>query len=360
MYIAGMKHAPAIQLTEEELETLRGWSQSHTVQKRFAFRSEIVLLASKGIENKAIAEQLRTRSATVSKWRKRFAELRIQGLQDKKRPGIKPKYNRETEQRVLKLLDEPPPKGFSQWDGPLLAKSVGDVSVHQVWRILRKYKISLARRHSWCLSTDPEFAAKAAEIIALYLAPPENAIVICVDEKPAIQALERAQGYLRLPNGKAITGFSHEYKRHGTTNLFASLEIVTGKVKTGHFKRKRRREFLMFMNSVIVAYPDKEIHVIIDNYRTHKPKNDRWLKRHPYVHFHYTPTHASWLNQVEIWLSILWRKVLRGASWTSPRQICQAIDDFNEVYNEDAHPFEWTKTEVHQGTLKYKYADLCK
>ena len=157
-----------------------------------------------------------------------------------------------------------------------------------------------------------------------------------------------------------VTGFSHEYKRHGTTTLFASLEIATGKVKTGHFKRRRRREFLAFMNEVIQAYPNTEIHVILDNLRTHKPKHDHWLRKHQNVHFHYTPTHASWLNQVEIWFSILWRKVLRGASWTSPFQIRRAIDDFCEVYDEDAQPFEWTKVEVHQGTLKYKYADLRK
>ncbi len=360
MYISRMKLAPVIQLSNEELETLERWSRSHTVQKRFAFRSNIVLLASKGLENKAIAKQLNTRPATVSKWRRRFSKQRVEGLQDEKRPGIKAKYNKETDRRVLALLDESPPKGFTQWDGPLLAKTLGDVSVHQVWRILRKYKISLARRHSWCISTDPEFTAKAADIVGLYIAPPANAIVISVDEKPAIQALERAQGYLRLPNGKAITGFSHEYKRHGTTTLFAAFEIATGKVKTGHFKRRRRREFLSFMNDVIQDCHNTEVHVILDNLSAHKPKNDRWLRKHKNVHFHYTPTHASWLNQVEIWFSILWRKVLRSAGWTSPNQIRRAIDDFSKVYNEEAHPFEWTKTELHQGMLKYKYADLCK
>jgi transposase len=355
-----MKTAPAIQLSDKERETLEIWARSHTIQKRFGFRANIVLLAAKGLENKDIAQQLHTRSATVCKWRGRFALSRLKGLQDAKRPGSKAKYNRETERRVLSGLDEPPPKGYTHWDGPLLAKALGDVSVHQVWRILRKYKICLARRHSWCISTDPEFTQKAADIVGLYLAPPENAIVLSVDEKPAIQALERHQGYLRLPSGKAITGFSHEYKRHGITNLFTALEVATGKVRVGHFKRKRRREFLAFMNDLVGAYPDIEIHVILDNLRTHKPKHDLWLARHPNVHFHYTPTHASWMNQVEIWFSILEKKILRGASWTSPQQICRAIDDFCEVYNEQAHPFEWTKAEVHQGKLKYKYADLCK
>ena len=347
-------------MTADEHTTLTQWSRSHTTQKRFAFRAHIVLLAAEGLESQVIAMRLHTRPATISKWRVRFRQHRLAGLQDRARPGILPKYGQETEQRVLALLDTTPPKGYTQWDGPLVAHALGDVSVHQVWRILRKHKISLARRHSWCISTDPEFTPKAAAIVGLYLAPPENAVVLSVDEKPAIQALERAQGYLRLPNGQAITGFSHEYKRHGTTTLFAALDIATGQVKADHFKRRRRREFLAFMNAVILVYPDKEIHVILDNLRTHKPKNDRWLTRHPNVHFHYTPTHASWLNQVEIWFSILWRKVLRGASWTSPLQIRRAIDAFCKAYNEQAHPFEWTQVEVHQGTLKHKYADLCK
>ena len=139
-------------------------------------------------------------------------------------------------------------------------------------------------------------------------------MVICVDEKPQIQALERAQGWLKLPNGKALTGFSHGYKRHGTTTLFAALEVTTGQVKAGHYKRRRRVEFLDFMNQIVADYPDKELHVILDNLNTHKPKNDMWLKRHPRVKFHYTPTSASWLNQIEVWFSILSRSALKGAS----------------------------------------------
>ena len=164
------------------------------------------------------------------------------------------------------------------------------------------------------MSTDPEFSRKASEIVGLYLNPPENAIVLGVDEKPSIQALERAQGYIRLPNGRAVSGFAHEYKRHGTTTLFAALETATGLVNAGHYKRRRRREFLDFMNGVIEAYgKEKEIHVILDNLNTHKPKNDRWLKSHPNVHLHFTPTRTSWLNQIECWFSILSRQALQGS-----------------------------------------------
>ena len=165
-----------------------------------------------------------------------------------------------------------PPEGYGQWSGPLLMQALGDVSDDQVWRILRKYDICLQRRRSWCISTDPEFGPKAADIVGLYLDPPVNALVVCVDEKPSIQALERAQGWLRLPNGKCVNGYSHGYKRHGTTTLFAALDIATGQVKAGHYTRRRRREFLDYMNGIVSNHPGREIHVILDNLNTHKPK----------------------------------------------------------------------------------------
>lgn len=182
--------------------------------------------------------------------------------------------------RVLSKLDEPPPKGYSRWNGKLLALALGGISTHQVWRILRKHRICLQRRRSWCISTDPEFGPKAADVVGLYLNPPENAVVLCVDEKPSIQVLEPAQGWLRLPDGKSLTGFSHGYKRHGTTTLFAALEVATGQVRVAHYSRRRRREFLDFMNGIIKDHPDRDIHVILDNLNTHKPKRDRWLARH--------------------------------------------------------------------------------
>jgi hypothetical protein len=187
---------------------------------------------------------------------------------------------------------------------------------------------------------------------ALYIAPPENAIVICVDEKPSIQALERAQGYLKLPTGRALTGHSHDYKRNGTSTLFAAFEVATGKVTVAHKKRRRRVEFLDFMNDIVAIYGDTAIHVILDNLNTHKPKNDRWLKQNPNVHFHFTPTRASWLNQVEIWFSILEGKSLHGASFNSVAQLREHIDAFIEAYNENAKPFVWTKAKVHQRRVK--------
>lgn len=183
-------------------------------------------------------------------------------------------------------------------------------------------------------------------------------MVLAVDEKPAIQALERAQGYLKLPNGRALTGFAHEYKRRGTTMLFAALEVATGQIKARHSKRRRRPEFLDFMNRVVADYPDQEIHVVLDNLRTHKPKRDRWLARHKNVHFHLTPTHASWLNQVEIWFSILARSTLDGASFTSVRDLRQAIDAFIAAYNPTATPFQWQKATVRPRALAQRMTDL--
>ncbi len=354
-----MAKATKIVLSKEEKETLLSWQRAGKTEKRMAERARMILEASEGKTNNEIAKMLNTRPARISKWRTRFAKDRLAGIYDAARPGKPNIYDDSTERRILSKLDEEPPKGYAKWNGSLLSKALGNVSKDQVWRVLKKHDISLQRRQSWCVSTDPEFTAKAADVVGLYLDPPEQAIVICVDEKPHIQALERAQGWLKLPDGKALAGFSHTYKRHGTTTLFAALEVTSGLVKTGHYKRRRRVEFLDFMNRIVAEYPDKEIHVILDNLRTHKPKRDMWLKRNKNVHFHYTPTYSSWLNQVECWFSILSRNALKGASFTSPQQVRKAIDEFVEVYNENAAPFEWTKRKVYPKKLNKYYANLC-
>jgi transposase len=352
--------ATAIYLTDEEDRTLRQYLRAGTTEQRLAERARVILLASQGKTTEEIAEALHTRTARVSKWRRRFAKHRLAGLGDAFRSGKPRRYDEGTERRILAKLDEPPPAGYSSWTGSLLAEALGDVSDAQVWRVLRTHGISLQRRRSWCISTDPEFAAKAADVIGLYLNPPENALVLSMDEKPSIQALERAQGWIRLPNGKALNGFSHCYKRHGTTTLFAALDVVTGQVRAGHYRRRRRREFLEFMNEIVAAHPGREIHVVLDNLNTHKPKEDRWLRRHPHVHFHYTPTYSSWLNQVECWFSILSRQALRGASFTSPEQVREAINRFVAAYNDKAAPFEWKKTAVHPTAPRRNYSDLRK
>jgi transposase len=294
------KPATPIVLSEAEQETLRSWLRAGTGEQRMVERARIVFAAADGVGTNEIARQLLTRPARVSKWRTRFARDRLTGLVDAPRPGAQARYDESTERRILAALDQTPPGGHATWTGSLLATTLGDVSSDQVWRTLRRHGISLRRRRSSCLSTDPAFAQKAADIVGLYIDPPENALVLCVVEKPGIQALERSQGWLRLPDGRALTGFAHEYRRHGTTTLFAALEVASGLIQTGHHARRRRREFLDFMNEVLAAHPDPElqIHVVLDNLSTHKPKHERWLARHRNVHFHFTPTHASWLNPV--------------------------------------------------------------
>jgi transposase len=354
------KRAILIRLSTEDGETLRQWVRASTTEQRLVLRARIVLAAAQGEATTHIARREKVRPATVSKWRGRYAARGLAGLQDAARPGPPRRYSEATRQRVLKQLDQPPPPGYARWNGRLLAEALGDVSPRQVWRILSQAGIQLARRRSWCISTDPQFGPQAADIVGIYLHPPENAVVLSVDEKPQIQALERAQGYLRLPNGKTLSGFSHDYERHGTTTLFAVLNVLTGQIPLRHHRQhRRRREFLDFMNELIAGYdPGQSIHVIADNLSTHKPKHDRWLARHPNVHFHFTPTHASWLNQIECWFSILSRQALRGASFTSVRQLRQAIDNFIESYNPRAVPFEWKKKKAHPVHPQPYYADL--
>jgi transposase len=247
--------ATRITLTEDERAQLAAWTRKGTTERRIVERARIVLEAATGKTTKEIASQMRMRPATVSKWRTRFGEARLAGLSDSPRSGKPPTYGEDTTRRILALLDEPPPDGYASWNGRLVAKALGNVTESQVWRVLREGGIALQRRRSWCISTDPQFAQKAADIVGLYLDPPENAVVISVDEKPAIQALERAQGWLRLPSGGALRGQNHEYKRHGTITLFAALEVHTGITHIRHSRRRRRREFLDFMNSLVAIYP---------------------------------------------------------------------------------------------------------
>jgi transposase len=343
--------AREVRLRPKERAVLEARCRAASTAQGDVKRARIVLLAAAGRSTRSIAVEVGVQPRIVSKWRHRFADHGLAGLKDLPRASKPPLYGPPTDKRILALLDKPPPPGYGRWTGPLLAAALGDVDVQYVWRFLREHKIDLAARKSWCESNDPKFAAKAADVVGLYINPPAKAIVLCVDEKPSIQALERAQGYLKLPNGRALTGQSHDYKRHGTTTLFAALEVASGRIITAHAKRRRRVEFLDFMNCVVAAFPDRELHVVLDNLNTHK-KNERWLKRHLKVHFHFIPTRSSWLNQVEIWFSILQRQSLNGASFTAVQQLQEHIDAFIASYNQTAQPFAWTKKKVHQRRFK--------
>lgn len=351
------RSAPAITCGPEDRQQLERLAGSRTESKQMIERARIILGCLAGKRVKEVAQSCHTRPNTVIKWRQRFAQRGLAGLLDAPRPGAKPVYGADFRNRVLALLEEPPPAGQACWDGPAVAAALQG-SAHAVWRVLRQEGICLQRQRSWCVSTDKQFAAKAADIVGLYLNPPEKALVISVDEKPSIQALERKTGYVETDNGKIVRGLKSTYKRHGTLNLFAALEVATGQVRTAFTQLKRREEFLQFMDQVVAETPpEQELHVILDNYCTHK-KCDAWLAAHPNVHFHFTPTSASWLNQVEIWFGILSRKALRGLSTTSTVELRQAIEAFIKAYSQHAKPFKWRKREVKGSQLRNTIVNL--
>ena len=342
----------------EDRKTLERMARSRTEEARLVERARIILGLLNGDSVGAVARSLTVRPNTVIDWRRRFEKQGIAGLRDRPRSGKPPHYGAEFRNQVLKTLELDPPSGQACWDGPAVARHL-KVSPDAVWRLLRKEGICLSRQRSWCVSTDPQFAAKAADIVGLYLNPPQNALVISVDEKPGIQALERAAGYVQTDSGKIVRGFKSTYKRHGTLNLFAALEVATGAIHGQITQQKRRVEFLAFMEELVAELPpDKEMHVILDNYCIHK-RNDAWLAAHPNVFFHFTPTSASWLNLVEVWFGILSRKALRGGNFKNVEELRAAIEAFIAAYGPTAKPFIWRKREVKGSQLRNTIVNLC-
>ena len=349
--------AVALSCTAEVMAELERLSRSRSGEVRTAKRARIVLACLRGRRNDEVASEIGVRPNTVGQWRRRFAERGIAGLRDEPRPGKPAKYGVELRDRILAQLEFPPPDGMASWDGGSLAK-VLSVSDDAVWRVLRKEGIQLQRHRSWCVSTDPEFAAKAADVIGLYLNPPQNALVLSVDEKPSIQGLERARSYVQTSSGKVVQGMKNTYKRHGRVNLFAALEVATGVIRGKTTQTKKRADFQAFMDEVVANQPTgRQIHVILDNLDTHKNNGD-WLAAHPNVTFHFTPTSASWLNQVEIWFGIFQRKALNNASFRSIDQLVAAIRAFTAAYNEKAAPFVWRKREVRSAQLRNTIVNL--
>lgn len=352
------RHAHKIELTEQESKKLKTIVNSRSAELRQIERATIILACAEGKQNQQVAQRTGFSEPTVSKWRNRFVELRLEGLEDAARSGKPASYGKEFRNNLLALLEQKPPEGLARWDSPELAKQLGS-SVHAVWRTLRKEGIYLQRSRSWCISTDPEFASKAAEIVGLYLDPPENALILSVDEKPSIQAIERPTGYVETRDGKLMRAYKSTYKRHGTLNLFAALEVATGYVHTQTTNQKKREDFRAFLDSVLADLPDnKEVHVILDNYCTHK-RNEDWLQQYNNrVKFHFTPTSASWLNQVEIWFSILSRKTLRDATFASTDELGKAIKAYVNKHNKNPEPFKWRKREVKGSQLRNTIMNL--
>ena len=353
------RHAPELECSAEDKASLVAITKSRTEEARAVERARIILACLQGKQIQQVARELGVSIPTVTKWRRRFALWGPRGLRDQRRPGKPATYDTAFRNRVLALLEQPPPSGMSHWDGPAVAEKL-DCSVYAVWRVLRREGIYLQRLRSWCVSTDQEFAPKAAEVVGLYLNPPLNAVVLSVDEKPSLQAIERSCGYVETDSGAVVRGLKSTYKRHGTLNLFAALEVGTGQVHAKFSEYKKGEDFLSFLDGVLADQPqDREIHIILDNYSTHK-RNDDWLaKFEGRVQFHFTPTSASWLNQIEIVFSLLQRKTLSGASFKTKDQMREAIEAFLRKHNERAKPFRWRKREVKGSQLRNTIVNLC-
>ena len=353
------RHAPELECSAEDKASLVAVTKSQTAEARAVERARIILACLEGKEIQQVARDLAVSIPTVAKWRRRFALWGRRGLQDQVRPGKPVTYDAAFRDRVLSLLEQPPPPGMSHWDGPAVAEKL-NASVYAVWRVLRREGIYLQRRRSWCVSTDQEFAPKAAEVVGLYLNPPVNAVVLSVDEKPSLQAIERSSGYVETDSGAVVRGLKSTYKRHGTLNLFAALEVGTGQVHTKFTDYKKREDFLSFMDGILADQSQsKEIHVILDNYSTHKRNHDWLAKFEGRVQFHFTPTSASWLNQIEIVFSLLQRKTLNGASFKTKDHLREAIEAFIKKHNEHAKPFRWRKREVKGSQLRNTIVNLC-
>jgi transposase len=334
--------AEPLMLRKNDHERLLGLTRSSAVRSGLAARARIVLLAAEGTANVEIARLVGVSRPTVNLWRSRYAERGLSGLGDEKRSGRK----RSVDQRkiVAETLTPPPAYlGVTHWSSRLLADRLGTshVTVAAAWK---EYGVKPWKAETFKFSTDPELVAKVTDVIGLYLDPPENAIVLCVDEKSQIQALNRTQKTLPMQPGHAEQR-THDYVRHGTTTLFAALEIATGKV-TGVCKpRHRHQEFLTFLRQLARSYPDVELHLVMDNYAAHKhPKVKAWLAANPRVRVHFTPTSGSWLNLVEVWFSIIEKQAIHRGSFPSVRDLMIKIRAFINGWNDRCHPFVWTKT----------------
>jgi transposase/transposase-like protein len=334
--------APPLAVSESEAEALRAMTRAGTTEQRTALRARIILRAAEGVANVAIADELGISVPTVGLWRTRFKERGLAGLADGPRTGRPATYGRQIRERVL-ATTLTPPEGATHWSTRRLAKAVG-VSPNTILRIWREGRLKPHRTETFKYSSDPELAAKVTDVVGLYLDPPERAIVLSVDEKTQIQALDRTQPMLPMKPGQ-VERHTHDYKRHGTTCLFAALEVATGVVTNETRERHTGADFLAFLRRLARTYPTGEVHVILDNVSTHKtPAVEDWLRRHKRFTFHFTPTSASWMNQVETWFGILSGQAIRRGSFESVRALVAAIERFTREWNAGASPFMWVKT----------------
>ena len=338
------KPAVAIELTAEERQELEGLAARRRTAQGLARRARIVLRAAEGLENLDICSELDVDANTVSKWRRRFAERRVDGLLDEPRPGRPREIGDGEIAETIRLTLETTPRGATHWSLRSMAAAAGHApsTIHRIWQA---FGLQPHRSESFKLSKDPLFVEKVRDIVGLYLEPPERALVLCVDEKSQIQALDRTQPLLPMRPGQ-VERRSHDYTRHGTLSLFAALDVASGKIIGKCFARHRGREFLKFLREIEANVPtDLDVHLIMDNYATHRtPAIRRWLAKHSRWHVHFTPTSASWINQVERFFADLTERQIRRGVHRSTRQLERAIRDYISTVNDNPRPLRWTKS----------------
>lgn len=330
-------------LTEEDRTALERFVRRGKTAQQLALRARIVLASSEGLDNVKVAKQLRVCDETVAKWRRRFIESGVDGLLDAPRPGAPRSILDDDVERVVVATLESTPKGATHWSTRDMAKHAG-ISHSSVGRIWRAFGLQPHRSETFKLSNDPLFIEKLRDIVGLYMNPPEHAVVLCVDEKTQIQAVDRTQPLLPLRPGQ-VERRSHDYVRHGTTSLFAALDVKAGTVIGETFRRHRAEDFRCFLDTINDSVPaDLDVHVVADNYSTHKaPVVCRWFAKHPRFHIHFTPTYSSWLNLVERWFGLLTEKQIKRGADRSTAALEKRIHEYLDVTNADPKPFHWTR-----------------
>ena len=340
-----MRVAPKIELSSDETQKLEKLARGRRTPVRLAQRSAIVLLAAEGNENKEIASQLGISRETVGRWRRRYAESGMAGIEkDAPRPGRTPSISAAKVQEIVRKTTRSKPKAGTHWSSRTMAAEVG-VSASSVRRVWKRHGLKPHLVRTFKVSNDPKFVEKLEDVVGLYMNPPEHALVLSVDEKSQIQALDRTQPGLPLKKGRCGT-MTHDYKRNGTTTLFAALNTLDGTVISKCMPRHRHQEFLKFLKLIDKETPkDKDLHLIVDNYSTHKaPAVKTWLAKHPRFHMHFTPTSASWLNMVERFFRDLTTKRLRRGVFCSVPELVAAIEEYLDQHNEKPSPYIWTKS----------------
>ncbi len=348
---------PAVTIDARMREQLQTMTRSRSLSQALAQRAKIILLAADGLNNSTIAVQLGLSRPTVGKWRRRFLSQGLVGLYEEARPGAPRTINDEKVAALLRKTLQSRPKAGTHWTCRSLAAATG-VSFATVHRLWRAFGLQPHRQKHFKLSTDPFFVEKVRDIVGLYLNPPDKAMVLCVDEKSQVQALDRTQPVLPMGLGY-VEGVTHDYVRHGTTTLFAALDIASGQILTRCKPRHRHQEFLGFLKHIDANVPPElDIHLVVDNYATHKHfKVRQWLAARPRYHVHYTPTYSSWLNQVEIWFNIITQKAIRRGTFRSVKELVAKIENFVAHYNAKSKPFMWTAT---ADSIFEKLQRLCK